>query len=112
MRGTGSNDVTIDDVFVPDERVLADRPYGVLDPPLQVIVSIAFSIIDGVYLGVAEAALQHAVAACCGAARRPGRAAPDRADVAQGARSRRGRTRGRSPSSVTTRCRRWRRWPR
>ena len=80
-----SNDVTIDDVFVPDERVLADRPYGVLDPPLQVIASIAFSIIDGVYLGIAEAALQHAVAACCGAVRRPGRAAPDRADVAQGA---------------------------
>ena len=29
---TASNDVTIDDVFVPDERVLADRPYGVVDP--------------------------------------------------------------------------------
>ena len=26
MRGTASNDVTVDDVFVPDERVLADRP--------------------------------------------------------------------------------------
>ena len=26
------------DVFVPDERVLANRPYGVIDPPLQVIV--------------------------------------------------------------------------
>ena len=37
MRGTASNDVTIEDVFVPDERVLADRPYGVVDPPLQVI---------------------------------------------------------------------------
>ena len=63
MRGTASNDVTIDDVFVPDERVLADRPYGVVDPPLQVIASIAFSIIVGVYLGVAEARPQHAIAA-------------------------------------------------
>ena len=56
MRGTASNDVTITDVFVPDERVLADRPHGVVDPPLQVIASIAFSIINAVYLGVAEAA--------------------------------------------------------
>jgi alkylation response protein AidB-like acyl-CoA dehydrogenase len=32
MRGTASNDITISDVFVPDERVLADRPYGVVDP--------------------------------------------------------------------------------
>jgi alkylation response protein AidB-like acyl-CoA dehydrogenase len=56
MRGTASNDVTIEDVFVPEERVLANRPYGVVDGPLQVISSIAFPIISGVYLGVAEAA--------------------------------------------------------
>src|SRR5690606_30220807 len=30
MRGTASNDVEIHDVFVPDERVVANRPYGVL----------------------------------------------------------------------------------
>ena len=48
----------IEDVFVPDERVLANRPYGVVDPPLQVIVSIAMPIISGVYLGVAEAAVR------------------------------------------------------
>jgi len=62
MRGTGSNDVTIENVFVPEERVLADRPYDVLDPPLQVIASIAFSIILGVYLGVAESARDYAIA--------------------------------------------------
>ena len=28
MRGTASNDVTITDVFVPEERVLAHRPHG------------------------------------------------------------------------------------
>jgi alkylation response protein AidB-like acyl-CoA dehydrogenase len=61
MRGTGSNSVELHDVFVPDERVLADRPYGVIDPPLQVIFSIAFPIIAAVYLGVAEAAHQAAV---------------------------------------------------
>lgn len=63
MRGTASNDVVIDDVFVPDERVLADRPHGIVDPPLQVIATIGFSIISGVYLGIAEGALAHAIAA-------------------------------------------------
>jgi alkylation response protein AidB-like acyl-CoA dehydrogenase len=56
MRGTASNDVVLEDVFVPDERVLANRPYGTVDPPLQVIGSIAMPIITAVYLGVAEAA--------------------------------------------------------
>ena len=63
MRGTGSNDVIIEDVFVPDGAVGADRPHGVLDPPLQVIASIAMGIISGVYLGVAEGAYDAAVAA-------------------------------------------------
>lgn len=63
MRGTASNDVVIDDVFVPDERVLADRPHGIVDPPLQVIATIGFSIISGVYLGIAEGAFAHAIAA-------------------------------------------------
>jgi alkylation response protein AidB-like acyl-CoA dehydrogenase len=63
MRGTASNDVTIDDVFVPDERIVADRPHGVVDPPLQVICSIAFPIISAVYLGVAESAAAAALQA-------------------------------------------------
>ena len=68
MRATASNDVELDDVFVPDDRVLADRPYGVIDPPLQVISIIGFSIIAAVYLGVAEGARDHAVAAVEGRA--------------------------------------------
>ncbi len=61
MRGTASNDVVLEDVFVPEDKVLANRPYGVVDPPLQVIASIAMPIISGVYLGVAEAAYRAAV---------------------------------------------------
>jgi acyl-CoA dehydrogenase len=61
MRGTGSHDVDIHDVFVPAERVLARRPYGVLDPPLQVIVTVAMPVVSAVYLGVAEAARNAAV---------------------------------------------------
>ncbi len=63
MRGTASNDLMIDDVFVPDEKVMADRPYGVLDPPLQVIATIGFAVISGAYLGVADAAVTAALAA-------------------------------------------------
>src|SRR5262249_23219366 len=61
MRGTGSNDVELTNVFVPEEKVLARRSYGVLDPPLQVQASIAMPVISAVYLGVAEAARDAAV---------------------------------------------------
>lgn len=63
MRGTASDDIVLTDVFVPAERVLADRPHGIVDPPLQVITSIGFSIVASAYLGVAEAAYEAAVAA-------------------------------------------------
>ena len=63
MRGTASNDIVLDEVFVPDERVAANRPYGVIDPPLQVIFSIAGPIITAVYLGVAESAYEAAIKA-------------------------------------------------
>jgi alkylation response protein AidB-like acyl-CoA dehydrogenase len=61
MRGTASNDIVIDDVFVPEDKVVANRPYGVVDPPLHAIVSIAMPIISAVYLGVAEAAYRAAL---------------------------------------------------
>lgn len=70
MRGTASDDILLDDVFVPDEKVLANRPYGVVDPPLQVISSIAFPIISGAYLGVAEAAYAEAVSCVAAVAAR------------------------------------------
>jgi alkylation response protein AidB-like acyl-CoA dehydrogenase len=63
MRGTGSHDVELRDVFVPDERVLARRPHGKVDGALQVILSVAIPAVTAVYLGVAEAARDHAVAA-------------------------------------------------
>lgn len=63
MRGTASHDVAVEDVFVPEEKVSANRPWGVVDPPLQVIATIAMPIITAVYLGVAEAAFSHALEA-------------------------------------------------
>ena len=63
MRGTGSNDVVLEDVFVPDAAVAANRPHGVVDPFIQTIGTIAISIISATYLGVAEGAYGHALAA-------------------------------------------------
>ncbi|MHA6792650.1 acyl-CoA dehydrogenase family protein [Pseudonocardia bannensis] len=60
MRGTASNDVIFDDVFVPAERIMGRRPYGVLAGPLLVAV-IHFSPIGAaVYLGVASGAYDEA----------------------------------------------------
>ncbi|MFN0089282.1 MAG: acyl-CoA dehydrogenase family protein [Acidimicrobiales bacterium] len=50
-------------MFVPDDDVGADRPYGLIDPPLQIGGAIAQSIIAAVYLGVAEGARSHALLA-------------------------------------------------
>jgi acyl-CoA dehydrogenase len=69
MRGTGSHDIELKDVFVPEDKVMARRPHGKLDPPLQVILSVAIPPISAVYLGVAEAARDHAVAAVGGTPR-------------------------------------------
>lgn len=71
MRGTASNDLIVEDVFVPDEKVLANRPFGVVDPPLQVISQVAFPIVSGAYLGVAEAAYRAALAAAAPKAESP-----------------------------------------
>lgn len=69
MRGTGSHDVELRDVFVPEERVLARRPHGRIDGPLQVILSVAMPPVAAVYLGVAEAARDHALSLVTGTSR-------------------------------------------
>jgi acyl-CoA dehydrogenase len=60
MRGTGSHDVEMTDVFVSDAQVMSSRPWGVLDPPLMAIVANAMPPITAVYLGVAEGARDRA----------------------------------------------------
>jgi alkylation response protein AidB-like acyl-CoA dehydrogenase len=61
MRGTGSNDVLLQDVFVPDAAVGVRRPPGRWTQVFFVIYAIAFPLIYSVYLGVAEAAREIAV---------------------------------------------------
>jgi acyl-CoA dehydrogenase len=66
MRGTGSHDVTIDGFFVPDAAVGGKRPQGKWHPLFHVISMIAIPLIYSVYLGVAEAARDLALARASG----------------------------------------------
>jgi len=63
MRGTGSHDVLLDDVFVPDAAIGARRKPGVWHPLLHIVSMVAFPLVYSVYTGVAEAARDLAVAA-------------------------------------------------
>jgi alkylation response protein AidB-like acyl-CoA dehydrogenase len=56
MRGTGSNDVLIEGLFVPDASVAVTRKSGEWHPLFQIIATIAFPLIYAVYLGVADSA--------------------------------------------------------
>jgi alkylation response protein AidB-like acyl-CoA dehydrogenase len=61
MRGTGSNDVVIDDLFVPEAGVALSRKSGEWHPLFQIIGTIAIPLIYAVYLGVAESAREIAI---------------------------------------------------
>ena len=63
MRGTGSQDVIISNVFVPDSEILLRRPAGKLSAPFHLSPGmIPLPLVCAVYLGVAEAAHEIAVA--------------------------------------------------
>jgi len=61
MRGTASNDVVIEDLFVPDAGVSFSRKAGEWHPVFQTIATLAFPLIYAVYLGIAESARDIAV---------------------------------------------------
>jgi alkylation response protein AidB-like acyl-CoA dehydrogenase len=56
MRGTGSHDVVLSDVFMPDAAVTLRREQGKWHPIFHLIVMIAIPLVYSVYVGVAEAA--------------------------------------------------------
>ncbi len=56
MRGTGSHDISFDDVFVPDAAVALRRPSGKWHPLIHVVAMVALPVFNAVYVGVAEAA--------------------------------------------------------
>jgi alkylation response protein AidB-like acyl-CoA dehydrogenase len=61
MRGTASHDVVFDGVFVPAEKIVGKRPYGVLTGPLLVAALHFAPVAGAAYLGVARGAYQEAV---------------------------------------------------
>ncbi len=63
MRGTGSQDVQLDDVFVPDAAIAARRPQGKWHRLFHMISMIALPMVYAAYLGVAEGARAKAIAA-------------------------------------------------
>jgi acyl-CoA dehydrogenase len=71
MRGTGSDTVILDDVFVPDEAVALTRPAGVWHPVWSVVLGTALPLIMSTYVGVAELAAERAVALATRRAERP-----------------------------------------
>jgi alkylation response protein AidB-like acyl-CoA dehydrogenase len=60
MRGTGSHDVVLDDVFVPEETITVRRPRGAFHPSWAVVLTVAMPIIMSVYRGIAETAAARA----------------------------------------------------
>ena len=62
MRGTGSNDVILRDVFVPAAAIAARRPAGVWHPMWDMILPVALPMIVSCYVGLAESAVDLAVA--------------------------------------------------
>ena len=61
MRGTGSDDVVFDGLFIPDAAIAGRRPQGQWHMLFHVISMIAFSLIYSAYLGVAEGARSRAL---------------------------------------------------
>lgn len=60
MRGTASHDVVFDGVFLPAEKVVGKRPYGVLTGPLLAAVIHFAPVAGAAYLGVARGACDEA----------------------------------------------------
>jgi len=63
MRGTGSHDVLLENLFVPEESIIARRPAGIWHPMWNVIIPTALPLITSAYVGLAEAASELAISA-------------------------------------------------
>ncbi|MGZ4537423.1 MAG: acyl-CoA dehydrogenase family protein, partial [Nocardioidaceae bacterium] len=61
MRGTSSQDVVLDQVFVPADRISGRRPYGALAGPLLVAAIHFAPVVAGVYLGIGQGAHDEAL---------------------------------------------------
>jgi acyl-CoA dehydrogenase len=61
MRGSGSHDVQLDDVFVADAQVVVKQPWGKMGPVLRSALIHAGATMGAVYFGIAAGARDEAV---------------------------------------------------
>ncbi len=57
MRATGSQDISLENVFIAEEAVVARRPAGEWHPMWNVILPIAMPMIISAYMGMADTAV-------------------------------------------------------
>ncbi len=62
MRNTASHDIVLEDVLVPESAVAIRRPKGKWHPLFHLLSIISLPLVYAVYLGVAEAARERALA--------------------------------------------------
>ena len=62
MRNTASHDIVLDDVLVPESAVAIRRPKGKWHPLFHLLGIISLPLVYAVYVGVAEAARERALA--------------------------------------------------
>jgi len=63
MRGSGSNTVKLDKVFVPESAIAMRRPRGKFHPVYNVVSTVALPMVMSVYVGIAQRAAREAIAA-------------------------------------------------
>ena len=61
MRGTGSDDIVFEGLFIPDAGIAGKRPQGQWHMLFHIISMIAFALIYSAYVGVAEGARKRAL---------------------------------------------------
>ena len=61
MRGTGSNTIKFDQVFVPDTAIALTRKQGEFHPFWNVVITVAMPLIMSAYVGIAQKAYQLAI---------------------------------------------------
>ncbi len=62
MRGTASNTVQLENVFVPEASIALRRPRGAYHPVWNVVLTVAMPLIMSVYVGIAQRAAAIAIA--------------------------------------------------
>jgi alkylation response protein AidB-like acyl-CoA dehydrogenase len=62
MRGTGSQTIVFDQVFIPDAAIVLQRPRNGFHPVWDMVLTVAMPLIMSAYVGIAEKAMEIAVA--------------------------------------------------